>query len=93
LATTCKVVLVSRPFSALGLEQPGNATDAPAPEPEKVVDVTPTTMKVVEPLVQPEIHVRSPTRAEDAGVRDVSVAETKPENAEQVLENPVGKLS
>jgi hypothetical protein len=59
------------------------------PELEKVVDVTPTTMKtmkVVEPLVHPEIHVLSPTRAEDAGVRDVPVAEVEPENAEQVPE-------
>jgi hypothetical protein len=50
-------------------------------------------MKVVEPLVQPEIHVPSPTRAEDAGVRDVPVAETESENAEWVPENPLGKLS
>jgi hypothetical protein len=77
------LLLVCSPFSTLGLEQPGNATDAPAPEPEKVV----------EPLVQPEIHVPSPTRVEDADVRDVPVIEAESENAEQVLEKPVGKLS
>jgi hypothetical protein len=50
-------------------------------------------MKVVEPLVQPKIHVPSPTGAEDAGARDMLFAKTEPENAEQVPENPVGKLS
>jgi hypothetical protein len=87
------LLLVCSPSSALGLKQPGNATDAPAPEPEKVVEVTPTTMKVVELLVQPEIHVPSPTGAKDADVRDMLVAEAELKNAEQVLENPVGKLS
>jgi hypothetical protein len=67
--------------------------DARAPEQEKVVDVMPSTMKVVEPLVQPEIHVPSSTRTEDASVRDVPAAEAEPKNVEQVLENPVGKLS
>jgi hypothetical protein len=75
------------------LEQPSNATDALAPELEKVVDVTPTTIEVVEPLVQPEIHVPSSTGSEDAGVRDVPVAKTESENAGWVLENPMGKLS
>jgi hypothetical protein len=93
LATTRKVVLVCRPSSALGLEQPGNATDAPAPEPEKVVDATPTTVTVVEPLVQPKTHVPSPTRAKDASVRDVPVAEAEPKNAKEIPENPMGKLS
>jgi hypothetical protein len=64
------------------LEQPGNATHAPTPKPEKEVDVMPTTMKVVEPLVQPEIHVPSPSGAEDADVGDVPIGEAELENAE-----------
>jgi hypothetical protein len=53
----------------------------------------PTTMKVVEPLVQPEIHVPSPSGAEDGSVRDVPVTKIEPESTERVPENPVGKLS
>jgi hypothetical protein len=67
--------------------------DTLAPKPENVVDVMLTTMEVAELLIQPEIHVPSPTRAEDAGVRGVPDAEVEPENVEQVLENPMGKLS
>jgi hypothetical protein len=76
------MLFVCSPSSALGLEQPGNATDALAPKPEKVVDVTPRTLKVVEPLVKHEIHVPSPIGAEDADVRDVLVAKAELENAE-----------
>jgi hypothetical protein len=50
-------------------------------------------MTAVEPSVQPEIHVPSPTGAEDVCVRDVPIAEAEPENVERVPENPVGKLS
>lgn len=50
--------LVCRPSSSLGLEQPGDAVDALAPELEKVVDevvvdVAPTTVATVEPSVPP----------------------------------------
>jgi hypothetical protein len=74
------------------LEQPGDATDAQAPEPEKVVDVTPATMKVVEPSQWPDAHVSSPTEAEGASEEDVPIAEPEPANAEQPQGNPIGRL-
>jgi hypothetical protein len=54
------LLLVCSPSSGVGLEQPRNDTDAPALELEKVVDVMPTTMKVVELLEQAKIHVPHP---------------------------------
>jgi hypothetical protein len=74
------------------LEQPGNTTNAQAPEPEKVIDATPTATEVVEPSQQPSAHVPSPTEAEDAGEREVPVAEPELVNVEEPQENPIGRL-
>jgi hypothetical protein len=51
---------VCRPSSALGLEQPGDAVDIPAPEPEKAFDATihdtvPATIGDTESSVLPKI--------------------------------------
>jgi hypothetical protein len=92
LIPTHNVLFVCRLPSALGLEQPGDATDARAPEPEKVVDVTPVAMEVVEPSQQADAHVPSPIEAEVAGEGDVPIAKPEPVNVEQPQENPIGRL-
>jgi hypothetical protein len=66
--------------------------DAQAPEPAKVVHVTPVATEVVEPLQQPGVRVPSSTRTECAGEREVPVAEQEPMNAEKPQENSIGRL-
>jgi hypothetical protein len=77
--TTHNAVAIYIPSSALGLEQPSNAMDARSPELEKVADVTPASMVIVEPLQPPEVHVSTLT-------------EVEPElaNIEQVHDNRIG---
>jgi hypothetical protein len=92
LVTIYNVVFICRPSYALGLEQPGGATNARASEPEKVVDVTLAAMEVAKPSQQPNAHVPSPIEVEGAYEGDVPIAEPEPVNAEQPQENPIGRL-
>jgi hypothetical protein len=63
-----------------------------SPEPEKVVDVTPAAMEVVEPSQHPDAHVPSPIEVEGAGEGNMGSAEPAPVNAEQPEENSIGRL-
>jgi hypothetical protein len=66
--------------------------DAGALELEKVVDVTPAAMEVVELSQHPDAHVPSPIEAEGTSEGDVPIAEPELANVEQPQENPIGRL-
>jgi hypothetical protein len=68
--------LVFRPPSALGLEQPGNAMESPAPEPEKtsdaaVLDAVPPTIAAIKLSVPSSISTPANVKAGriEAGAR------------------------
>jgi hypothetical protein len=90
---THNAVFVCRPSSALGLEQSGVAANDPAPEPEKVVDVTPSTMTFAEPSVPAENPAPTPIDAAGANVENTLIAEVELDDARRVPETPIGKLS
>ncbi|XP_025806856.1 protein PRRC2C-like [Panicum hallii] len=80
------------PSSALGLEQSGVAANDPAPEPEKVVDVTPSTMTFAEPSVPAENPAPTPIDAAGANVENTLIAEVELDDARRVPETPIGDL-
>lgn len=81
-----------RSSSALGLEQRGDAVNAPAPKPEKVVEEAPSGKEVAEPSSQPELCVLSPALNNDVGAQDVPTGEEESEHIEPARKEPIGKL-
>jgi hypothetical protein len=91
------LLLVYRPSSTLGLEDPGNAIETPAPEPEKESDVialsalSATTM-LVESLVPPEPSEPVIVEARGANIGAEPPVGERTEAKEESPDIPTGKL-
>jgi hypothetical protein len=89
------IFLECRPSSALGLERPGDATDALAPKSERVVeeaidDTVSTNVATVElsvPLAAPSPAL---TEAKKTDAATMPVAGVEPESTRVILEDSIG---